>query len=305
MSEHTHSLHTARPGGSRDHAGNQPAASAGLPAGGLSRPVVGGSGSTIRKIARRAPCNRRCHVCGTPIAGLPFIREGEAYCCESCVLKRKEYRGIEAERENAYLALAEALAAALDAREHETGLHSKRVACHTLLLARRFTDDPARLHQLYWGALLHDLGKIGIPDAILLKDGPLTDEEWSVMRTHPEIGHRILDAVPFMAEAAQIVLCHEERFDGSGYPSALAGEAIPLWARLFAVIDTLDAITSDRPYRKALSFDDAKTEIQRMSGTQFDPVAVEAFLAEEPALREMVALKCHAPEPAALEPQWP
>lgn len=235
---------------------------------------------------------KRCHVCGTPIAGLPFIREGEEYCCEACFLGRKEYRGIEAERDNAYLALAEALAAALDEREHETGLHSKRVACHTLVLARHFTGDPERLRQVYWGALLHDLGKIGIPDAILLKSGPLTEDEWPVMRTHPEIGQRILAAVPFMAEAAEIVLSHEERFDGSGYPRGLAGDAIPLWARLFAVIDTLDAITSDRAYRKGLPFDTAKSEIMRLSGFQFDPVAVEAFVVEEAELRKMVELKC-------------
>ena len=235
---------------------------------------------------------KRCRLCGAPIAGLPFIREGEEYCCEGCFLGRKEYRGIEAERDNAYLALAEALAAALDAREHQTGLHSKRVACHTLVLARRFTDDPERLRQVYWGALLHDLGKIGISDAILLKSGPLTEDEWAIMRTHPEIGQRILAAVPFMAEAAEIVLSHEERFDGAGYPRGLAGDAIPLWAKLFAVIDTLDAMTSDRPYRKGLSFDAAKEEILRLAGTQFDPLAVEAFSAEEKTLREMVAVKC-------------
>ncbi|MHB9100147.1 MAG: HD-GYP domain-containing protein [Sulfuricella sp.] len=245
-----------------------------------------------KNIATRPLNGKRCRLCGTPIDGRSFIREGEEYCCEGCFLGRKECRGIEAERDNAYLALAEALAAALDAREHETGLHSKRVACHTLALARRFTDDPQRLRQVYWGALLHDLGKIGIPDAILLKVGPLTEDEWGVMRTHPEIGQRILAAVPFMAEAAEIVLNHEERFDGTGYPRGLRGEAIPLWARLFAVIDTLDAMTSDRPYRKGLSFDAAKVEILRLTGTQFDPLAVEAFSAEEKTLREMVAVKC-------------
>jgi putative nucleotidyltransferase with HDIG domain len=191
-------------------------------------------------------------------------------------------------------ALAEALAAALDAREHLTGLHSKRVACHTLVLARRFTSDSGRLCQVYWGALLHDIGKIGIPDAILGKPGPLTEAEWKVMHTHPEIGARILSGVPFLSEAAQIVLCHEERFDGSGYPRGLVGEAIPLGARLFAAIDTLDAITSDRPYRSDDSFDAARAEIVRRRGTQFDPVAVDAFLGEEDALRAMVDLKCGA-----------
>lgn len=201
-------------------------------------------------------------------------------------------RAAEDENEAAYRALAEALAAALDARERETGLHSKRVACHTLVLAKRFSDDPAQLRQIYWGALLHDIGKIGISDAILLKPAPLDEHERAVMRTHPEIGHAILKDVSFMREAAQIVLCHEERFDGNGYPRGLAGDAIPLGARLFTVIDALDAITSDRPYRSGLPFDSAKAEIRRCSGGQFDPVAVEAFLTEEAVLREMVAAKC-------------
>ncbi len=236
-----------------------------------------------------------CRYCGRAIPAAPFAREGDQFCCEACFLKQREQHDLAdlaGERDRAYLALAEALAAALDAREHETGLHSQRVACHTQVLARRFTQDPQRLRQIYWGALLHDLGKVGIPDAILQKQGPLTQDEWMVMRTHPEIGQRILASVPFMTEAAEIVLCHEERFDGTGYPRGLSGAAIPLAARLFAVIDTLDAMTSDRPYRKGLSFDAAKTEILSLSGTQFDPQAVEAFSAEEKTLREMVAMKC-------------
>ena len=183
-------------------------------------------------------------------------------------------------------AFAEALAEALDVREHETGLHSYRVACHTLILARRFIADPDQLRQIYWGSLLHDAGKIGVSDAILLKQGPLDEDEWREMRTHPEKGYRIVSKIPGMEEAAEIVLSHEERFDGSGYPRGLRGEQICLGARLFAVIDTLDAITSDRPYRKANTFEQARDEIVRMSGTQFDPVAVQAFLAEETALRK-------------------
>ena len=238
-----------------------------------------------------------CNMCGAAIAASSlFIRDGDTYCCEGCFLKREEYRLEQAHGDGAaYLALAEALVAALDAKEHETGLHSKRVACHTLVLARRFTTDEALLQQVYWGALLHDIGKIGIPDAVLLKHGPLNTEEWKTMRTHPEIGHRILSSVSFMATAAEIVLSHEERFDGTGYPNGLRGEEISLWARLFAVIDTLDAMTSDRPYRKGLSFDAAQKEILRMAGAQFDPVAVEAFVAEEKVLRNMVKLKCEEP----------
>ena len=199
---------------------------------------------------------------------------------------------------------AEALVEALDAREHETAHHSKRVACHTLVLARRFTGDPALIRQVYWGGLLHDIGKIGVPDAILLKHGALNDEEWRVMREHPAIGHRILARMPLLNQAAEIVFTHEERFDGTGYPRGLVGEQIPLWSRLFAVIDTLDAMTSDRPYRKALPFDAAKTEILRSSGKQFDPVAIEAFLASEATLRTMVADKCERPEIAPLAAQF-
>lgn len=197
--------------------------------------------------------------------------------------------------ERADAAFVEALAEALDIREHETGDHSRRVACHTLVLARRFTRDMKRLRQIYWGALLHDIGKIGISDAILLKPDALNDDEWREIRTHPEKGYRIVSQIPDMKEAAEIVLSHEERFDGTGYPRGLRGEQICLGARLFALIDTLDAMTSDRPYRKALLFDQARAEIVNMSGTQFDPVAVQAFLAEEAILREMVAAKCMQP----------
>ncbi len=227
-----------------------------------------------------------------PKCGMALVPETEMSAAHAAVASILAGHTVDAA---VYSALADALAAALDAREHETGMHSKRVACHTLVLAKRFTDDDGVLQQVYWGALLHDVGKIGIPDVILLKEGPLAPEEWRTMRTHPEIGHRILSSVPFMEVAAGIVLCHEERFDGGGYPRGLRGEDIPLWARLFAVIDTLDAMTSDRPYRSGLSFDAAKEEIVRMAGSQFDPHAVEAFVAEQEILRDMVRLKCSEP----------
>lgn len=194
--------------------------------------------------------------------------------------------------ERADASFAEALAEALDIREHETGDHSKRVACHTLVLARHFTADPHRLRQIYWGSLLHDVGKIGVSDAVLLKQGELDEAEWQEMRTHPEKGYRIVSQIPGLEEAAEIVFSHEERFDGTGYPRGLVGGQICLGARLFALIDTLDAITSNRPYRVARSFEQARDEIARMSGTQFDPLAVQAFLAEEKTLREMVEAKC-------------
>ena len=238
-----------------------------------------------------------CRDCGAALSAPPFARHGDAYSCERCYLASRAAQAA-AQGDERLGALAEALAAALDAREHEIGLHSRRVACHTLVLARRFTADLATLQQVYWGALLHDLGKIGIPDAILLKQGPLSAGEWQVMRRHPEIGYGILSSARGLDEAAQIALTHEERFDGTGYPRGLAGDAIPLGSRLFAVIDTLDALTSDRPYRNGTSFDAAKAEIVSWSGRQFDPRAVDAFLAEEAVLRDMVAAKCGAAFPA-------
>jgi HD-GYP domain-containing protein (c-di-GMP phosphodiesterase class II) len=238
-----------------------------------------------------------CRHCGREAAaGAPFIGS-DGGCCEACHWTRRHPSPATSLEDGTYSRFVEALVDVLDLRERETGLHSRRAACHTLLLARRTISNVAQLRQIYWGSLLHDIGKIGIPDRILLKQGELSAEEWDVMRTHVELGYQIVGNLPEMADAAQIVRCHEERHDGTGYPRGLAGEQIPFGARLFAVIDTLDAMTSDRPYRKALAFDGAKDEIVRMSGTQFAPEAVAAFLAEETALREMVALKCHASVP--------
>jgi len=192
-----------------------------------------------------------------------------------------------------YEMFVESIAEAMDLREKETGLHSKRVATSTLLLARHLFNSVNDLREIYWGSLLHDIGKIGVPDTILLKAGPLSEEEWQIMQAHPSNGHLILQKLPFLSKAADIVLCHEERFDGSGYPAGLKGTQIPFEARLFAVIDTLDAMTFDRTYRKALSFDIAKAEIIRMAGTQFDPIAVELFLQEESALRVLHFMESH------------
>lgn len=237
---------------------------------------------------------QKCPFCGEVIGGKAHVHMGKDYCCEGCYLKQHQFQALQELRDELYFILPEALVAALDEREHKTGLHSKRVACYTLLLAKHFTEDQEGLRQIYWGALLHDIGKIGIPDSILLKQGALTESEWAEMRTHTEKGYAILSKVPFLTEAAQIVLCHEERFNGTGYPRGLARNEIPWGARLFAVIDTLDAITSDRPYRKEAAFEKAKEEILRMSGTQFDPLAVEAFVAEEANLRIMVHMKSSA-----------
>jgi response regulator RpfG family c-di-GMP phosphodiesterase len=170
-----------------------------------------------------------------------------------------------------------ALVAALDAREHETSDHSQRVVKYTIAIANRLSLQGVELEELGRGALLHDVGKIGVPDAVLLKPGKLTPEEWTEMRRHPDIGHQMIQGIPFLATPAVIVLSHQERFDGGGYPRKLRGEEIHIGARIFAVADTLDAMTSDRPYRKATSFENAMAEVQRCAGSQFDPEVVRAF----------------------------
>jgi HD-GYP domain-containing protein (c-di-GMP phosphodiesterase class II) len=230
-----------------------------------------------------------CSECGAVSHERQYARLGDRRTCEHCLLKsRKRLGGLDGDP---YEQFVEALAEAMDLRERETGLHSKRVATHTLLLAAHHYKRAEDLREIYWGSLLHDIGKIGVPDAVLLKPGPLTNDEWLIMRQHPHNGHALLQKLSFLSMAAELVLCHEERFDGSGYPAGLKGDAIPLPARLFAVIDTLDAMTFDRPYRKALPFDVAKAEIIRMAGSQFDPKAVETFLREEAALREMATME--------------
>jgi len=172
----------------------------------------------------------------------------------------------------------EALMEALDTRDTETQGHSRRVSEYTVAVARAMNVQEPDLTQMRWGALLHDVGKIGVPDAILRKPGPLTPAEWVEMRKHPELGRRILANIRFLEGAVPIVYCHQERYDGTGYPRGLKGDQIPLGARIFAVVDTLDAMTMNRPYRKALAYERAREEVARFSGVQFDPRVVEAFL---------------------------
>lgn len=171
-----------------------------------------------------------------------------------------------------------ALVAALDAREHETSDHSQRVVRYTMAIADRMTIKGQELEEIGRGALLHDIGKIGVPDAVLLKPGKLTPDEWTEMRKHPQIGFDMIRAIPFLDTPAQIVLSHQERWDGGGYPRKLSAHEVHVGARIFAIADTLDAMTSDRPYRKGTTFANAMAEIQRCAGTQFDPEAVRAFV---------------------------
>lgn len=172
-----------------------------------------------------------------------------------------------------------ALSAALDARDHETEGHSRRVTAYALLLADTLNIRDTQARQaIEWGALLHDVGKIGVPDAILHKPGALSNEEWVLMRQHPEIGYQILQSIPFLEPAFAIVRYHHERWDGKGYPLKLLSTDIPLAARIFSIADTLDAMTTDRPYRKALPFQAAYREITTLRGAQFDPQVVDAFV---------------------------
>jgi putative nucleotidyltransferase with HDIG domain len=180
--------------------------------------------------------------------------------------------------ENSYDVTLEALGDALDLKDSETEGHSKRVTAYTIALARAMGISPAQIKVIARGAFLHDIGKMAIPDEILRKPGTLTPEEQEIMREHCTRGYHILRKIPFLSEAAEIVFSHQEHYDGSGYPGGLSGNQIPIGARIFAVADTLDAITSDRPYRKSRSFDVAREEILRCSGTQFDPGVVEVFL---------------------------
>jgi putative nucleotidyltransferase with HDIG domain len=185
----------------------------------------------------------------------------------------------------------EALVTALEVRERETKMHTRRVVLYSMALAQKIGLSDDKLLELRRGAWMHDIGKIGIPDAILNKPGPLSVEEQVQMRRHPELGVDILEGIKFFQGAIDIVGASHENYDGTGYPLGLKGERIPLGARIFALADAFDALTSDRPYRKAQSFRTAYKEILRCRGTQFEPQVVDAFMSiseeEWRALREI------------------
>jgi HD-GYP domain-containing protein (c-di-GMP phosphodiesterase class II) len=180
--------------------------------------------------------------------------------------------------EQSYWSTLQALVTALDVRDNETAGHSMRVTRYSLAIGERMRLRPEAMEQLRQGALLHDIGKIGVPDAILRKPGRLTADEWVEMRKHPAIGRNFLEDIAFLRPAMAVVYCHHERWDGTGYPQGLASEAIPLTARVFAVADSLDAITSKRYYKEARSFREAQIEIEACAGTHFDPAVVKAFM---------------------------
>jgi putative nucleotidyltransferase with HDIG domain len=211
-----------------------------------------------------------------------------------------EIKSMGDELKESYDGTLEALVNALDARDQETKGHSLRVSHYMMDIARQLGVVPETKSwtDMQRGSLLHDVGKIGVSDTILLKPSKLTDEEWSHMRKHPEIGYNMLKQVKFLEGAAEIVLAHHERWDGKGYPYGLHEDEIPLGARIFTVVDTFDSMTSDRPYRKALSTMEALNEILKYGGTQFDPMVVEAFLdtyekwvRERDSLQELTAVR--------------
>jgi ribonuclease P protein subunit RPR2 len=195
--------------------------------------------------------------------------------------RRQRHRAEEAldRLEESYGTTVRALAAALELRDDATGGHAERVTAGALALVHAVAPEHARDPNLEFAFLLHDVGKIGVPDAVLLKPGPLDDSELRAMRRHPELGEAIVRTVPHLSEVvSHVVRHHHERWDGTGYPDGLAGSDIPLAARLFAVVDAFDAMTNDRPYRRAMTHERARAELVALSGAQFDPELVPVFL---------------------------
>ena len=192
--------------------------------------------------------------------------------------KTRELESALSALQDSYLQTVRTLAFVVEAKDASTREHLERTHEYASALSRAVVGEDVGPEVTY-GFLLHDVGKVGIPESILGKPGPLTDEEFEVMRTHPLIGVQIVSPVTFLTGAIDVIRCHHERWDGKGYPGGLAGDDIPLQARIFSVCDSFDAMTSDRPYRSALPFDYAVEEIERCAGTQFDPAVVRRFVA--------------------------
>jgi ribonuclease P protein subunit RPR2 len=224
--------------------------------------------------------------------GTPYRASGKQLPDEQLLLYARDLRHLlELERgqrrllENAYHETVRSLASALESRDTLTGEHSQRVHRYAAELAGVIDPSLVDHESVAYGFVLHDIGKIAIPDSILQKPGPLSSPERRVMQTHTVLGEQMLSGVTLLQSGGlEVVRSHHERWDGGGYPDGLAGADIPVAARVFAVADALDAMTSDRPYRGALSWEDARNEILEESGRQFDPDVVEAFAASEQAL---------------------
>lgn len=214
-----------------------------------------------------------------------FARElGELYRLERA--RSAELERVLASLQETYLATMKSLAQVIEAKDRTTRGHLERTQAHGVALARRIAPSLVDASPtLGYGFFLHDIGKVGVPEHILCKEGPLDEDEWAVMRTHPVMGAQIVAPIPFLSSAVELIRHHHERFDGSGYPDGLRGEQIPLAARVFAVVDSYDAMTSDRPYRGSMEVERALEEIREGAGSQFDPEVVRVFvrmIEEEP-----------------------
>jgi putative nucleotidyltransferase with HDIG domain len=230
-----------------------------------------------------------CPNCGREIEENRYVmRPDGTFRCEHCYFSRTYLDGVVGRIDTAYLVTLEALVSAIDAREHEVGNHSLRVTEFSLIIGKTCGVTGRNLVDLYCGALLHDIGKIGVPDAVLHKRGPLSPEEQAVMQKHPETGYHIINHIGYFARAAEIIRTHHEHYDGTGYPRGLKGEDIPHGARIFAMADTLDALTVRRPYREPLSFEGALETILKESGTIFDPGIIGTLLGSVDELRDYV-----------------
>jgi putative nucleotidyltransferase with HDIG domain len=208
-------------------------------------------------------------------------RENDAYRTrleELVAARTQQWKTALSDVKRSYDMTLEALGDALDLKDAETEHHSRRVTAFTIAIAKKMGLPKEEIEVIARGAFLHDIGKMAIPDDILHKPGKLTDEEMAIMREHCYLGYKIISRIPFLAEAAEIIYAHQERYDGTGYPRGLKGEEIPLGARIFAIADTLDAMRSKRAYRDAQSIQAARKEIETWSGRQFDPQIVKVFL---------------------------
>jgi response regulator RpfG family c-di-GMP phosphodiesterase len=223
-------------------------------------------------------------------------RRYETYLEEMVAQRTSELNSALSSLGDAYRTTLKALTAALETRDSETHGHSERVVNFSLRLGRELALDTEQMRSLEFGSLLHDIGKIGVPDAILRKPARLTEDEWVRMREHPLHGQKILRGIEFLEGAARVVAQHHERWDGSGYPLGLRGESVDLNARIFAVADAFDAITSDRVYRSGRPYESAAAELDRCAGVQFDPRVVAAFRAVPRDEWERMRL-CPSPAP--------
>jgi HD-GYP domain-containing protein (c-di-GMP phosphodiesterase class II) len=193
-------------------------------------------------------------------------------------LRRQEAEAAYRELASSYLSMVRTLAEVCEAKDSYTRGHLDRTYQYASLLTRRVAPEYSERAEIGYGYLLHDIGKMGIPEVVLNKPGPLTPEEWTVMRTHPILGVNLVKPLRFLGDAVGIIRSHHERWDGKGYPEGLAGEQIYLPARIFMLADTFDAMTTDRPYRKALPLHAALEEVERCAGTQFDPELASAWI---------------------------